>query len=135
MVKWRAVMAAALLVLAGLLLWSVFSPPEMPLSEPEVESEEPKGSWEEPVVQVVQQVGPSTVKIETTREVLVDQFFFQQLERRQGIGSGVIYREDGYILTNHHVVAGAEQIRVQLADGRSFTGTVVGEIPSLIWRW
>ncbi|WP_461358645.1 S1C family serine protease, partial [Candidatus Darwinibacter acetoxidans] len=129
MVKWRAVMAAALLVLAGLLLWSVFSPPEMPLSEPEVESEEPKGSWEEPVVQVVQQVGPSTVKIETTREVLVDQFFFQQLERRQGIGSGVIYREDGYILTNHHVVAGAEQIRVQLADGRSFTGTVVGGDP------
>ncbi|HAN95751.1 MAG TPA: hypothetical protein DCQ17_09260 [Firmicutes bacterium] len=129
MVKWRAVMAAALLVLAGLLLWSVFSPPEMPLSEPEVESKEPKGSWEEPVVQVVQQVGPSTVKIETTREVLVDQFFFQQLERRQGIGSGVIYREDGYILTNHHVVAGAEQIRVQLADGRSFTGTVVGGDP------
>ena len=80
MVKWRAVMAAALLVLAVLLLWSVFSPPEMPLSEPEVESEEPKGSWEEPVVQVVQQVGPSTVKIETTREVLVDQCFFQKLE-------------------------------------------------------
>lgn len=59
----------------------------------------------------------------------MDQFFFQQLERRQGIGSGVIYRDDGYILTNNHVVAGAEEIRVQLADGRSFAGTVVGGDP------
>lgn len=124
--RWRSFTAAVLMVLMGFLLWSLFSPVETPLNEEPVESQETKGNWEEPVVQVVQKVGPATVKIETTREVLVDQFFFQQLERRQGIGSGVIYREDGYILTNNHVVAGAEEIRVQLADGRSFTGTLVG---------
>ncbi|HPT83464.1 MAG TPA: trypsin-like peptidase domain-containing protein [Limnochordia bacterium] len=127
--KWRSLMSLAVLVLMGFFFWSMFSPAEAPLSETPAESQEPKGSWQEPVVQVVQQVGPATVKIETTREVLVDQFFFQQLERRQGIGSGVIYREDGYILTNNHVVAGAEDIRVQLADGRSFAGRVVGGDP------
>ncbi len=70
------------------------------------------------------------MKIETTREIVVDQFFFQQLEREQGIGSGVIYRTDGHILTNDHVVAGAEEIIVQLADGRSFMGGhVIGRDP------
>lgn len=127
--KWRSLMGIAILVLMGFFLWSIFSPAEAPLSETPAESQESRGSWEEPVVQVVQKVGPATVKIETTREVLVDQFFFQQLEKRQGIGSGVIYREDGYILTNNHVVAGAEEIRVQLADGRSFPGQVVGGDP------
>lgn len=124
--KWRSLMGLALLVLAGFLLWSVFSPVEAPLGDTPAESQEPRDNWEEPVVQVVQKVGPAVVKIETTREVLVDQFFFQQLEKRQGIGSGVIYREDGYILTNNHVVAGADEILVQLADGRTFTGKVVG---------
>ena len=45
---------------------------------------------------------------------------------RQGLGSGVIVRSDGHILTNHHVVDGADRIRVELTDGRSFDATVVG---------
>ena len=127
--KWRSIIGVTVLVLAVFMVWSIFSPAEAPLSETPVESQEPRGNWEEPVVQAVQKVGPATVKIETTREVVVDQFFFQQLQQRQGIGSGVIYRDDGYILTNNHVVAGAENITVQLADGRSFPGTVVGGDP------
>ena len=39
---------------------------------------------------------------------------------------GVIVRADGYILTNHHVVDGAEQVHVELTDGRRFKATVVG---------
>ncbi len=41
-------------------------------------------------------------------------------------GSGVIISADGYILTNRHVIDGAEKIEVTLFDGRSFTGTVIG---------
>jgi S1-C subfamily serine protease len=45
---------------------------------------------------------------------------------KTGTGSGVILRADGYVLTNHHVVRGTNRIKVTLADGRSFTGQIVG---------
>lgn len=105
--------------------WLLRQPAQIPI-EDGVESQEQRGNWEEPVVRVVQNVGPATVKIETSAKVVVDQFFFQTLEEQQGIGSGVIYRADGYILTNHHVVADADQITVRLQDGRSFTAEIVG---------
>jgi serine protease Do len=51
----------------------------------------------------------------------------QRQERRsQGLGSGVIVSRDGYILTNCHVVAGADEIEIKTADGRSFDAVVVG---------
>jgi Do/DeqQ family serine protease len=50
-------------------------------------------------------------------------------EGRQGLGSGVIVDAEGHILTNHHVVAGAERIEVQLADGREAMATVMGSDP------
>lgn len=46
-----------------------------------------------------------------------------------GQGSGVIIREDGYIMTNFHVVEDAEKIRVRLLDGRTFEGTLRGRDP------
>lgn len=49
--------------------------------------------------------------------------------RRQGLGSGVIVSQDGYILTNHHVIDGADQIRIDLNDGRTFEARVVGSDP------
>ena len=47
----------------------------------------------------------------------------------QGLGSGVIVTADGYCLTNHHVIDGAEDIRVEFTDGRSFQAKVVGSDP------
>lgn len=50
----------------------------------------------------------------------------QTPQRVQGVGSGVIVNPDGYILTNHHVVDGALEIKVELTDNRTFTAKLVG---------
>jgi len=47
-------------------------------------------------------------------------------QRRVGQGSGIIINSQGYILTNHHVVAGSQQLQVRLNDGRQLTGKLVG---------
>ncbi|HMO13941.1 MAG TPA: DegQ family serine endoprotease [Pirellulaceae bacterium] len=60
---------------------------------------------------------------------LEDFFRFDIPEREQrsrGIGSGVIIQENGYILTNHHVIRNAEKIQVTLSDNRIFDAEVVG---------
>jgi serine protease Do len=46
--------------------------------------------------------------------------------RQRGLGSGVIISGDGYILTNNHVIDGADDIRVELTDGRTLTAKLVG---------
>src|SRR5213595_859610 len=60
--------------------------------------------------------------------------FFPNLRRRpqveQGSGSGFIVSPDGYILTNNHVVAGADRVTVKLYDKREFTAKVVGTDPN-----
>lgn len=48
----------------------------------------------------------------------------------EGSGSGVIIAEDGYIVTNNHVIADAKEIEVTLNDNRKFTATIVGTDPS-----
>ncbi len=49
--------------------------------------------------------------------------------RQQGLGSGVIVSQDGYILTNNHVVAGADTIYVRLMDERTLSAKVIGTDP------
>jgi len=64
----------------------------------------------------------------------LEQFFFgpgfrgepRNLPKRQGLGSGGIVSSDGYILTNNHVIEGADQILVTLADQREFKAKLVG---------
>src|ERR687891_1464005 len=56
--------------------------------------------------------------------------FRQQPEIEQGSGSGFVISRDGYILTNNHVVEGAEQVTVRLLDRREFTAKVVGTDPN-----
>ncbi len=62
------------------------------------------------VAAVAQQVGPAVVSVRTD----------------QGLGSGVVYDPSGLILTNAHVVAGAQSITIGMVDGRHFAGKVVG---------
>ncbi|MBY0551246.1 MAG: trypsin-like peptidase domain-containing protein [Candidatus Obscuribacterales bacterium] len=84
---------------------------------------------------------PAVVNIDTRTSVTINdnhpfnQFGLDDLfEQRQpkkyeshGSGSGVIIRSDGYILTNNHVVQKADEIKVTLADKRTFMGKVVGK--------
>ncbi len=94
------------------------------------------------IAEAVEKVGPAVVRIDATRRVaknssgtlnnpLLKRFFGEQLpapqERiRQGTGSGFIISADGQVLTNAHVVNGADVVQVILKDGRQLEGTVKG---------
>ena len=72
---------------------------------------------------MVARVRPAIVSI-TTRQIERDQF--NQPVPTRGLGSGFIFDRRGYIVTNSHVVDGAEQIKVTLPDERTFRATLVG---------
>jgi S1-C subfamily serine protease len=77
------------------------------------------------IAKAVEKVGPSVVLIETSRNV--GGLFRQgQGENPDGTGSGFIISADGRLLTNAHVVEGANKVTVTLKDGRQFPGKVIG---------
>ncbi len=97
--------------------------------------------------EIAKSVSPVVVNISTTRVVrreapsffddpffrffdLPHEFFVPPRKREvQSLGSGVIVSDDGYIITNNHVIERAEEIKVTLYDKRSFKGKVVGSDP------
>ena len=78
---------------------------------------------------VAEQVTPSVVSIQVER-LARDARTGGAAYQRAGSGSGFIVSRDGYILTNNHVVAGANRVRVTLLDKRVFTARIVGRDPS-----
>jgi Do/DeqQ family serine protease len=101
------------------------------------------GALQNSYADLVSRVSPAVVTIRSTeRSRAPQQFPFlndpnfrdffgdrapQETPRRvQGVGSGVIVNPDGYILTNHHVVDGALEIKVEMTDNRTYTAKLVG---------
>lgn len=76
---------------------------------------------------VVSTVASSVVEI-TTEQLVTDNYFSQRIQ--SGAGSGVIISEDGYIITNNHVISGASNIVVTLHDKTKYDATLVGTDPS-----
>lgn len=98
------------------------------------------------ITQVVENVGPAVVRIDSSRTVtsqipevfnnpLFRDFFGADLPTQpqqrveRGTGSGFVINSNGEILTNAHVVEGADTVNVTLKDGRSFVGKVLGTDP------
>jgi Do/DeqQ family serine protease len=99
------------------------------------------------ITQVVDKVGPAVVRIEATRTTtrrstppMFDDPFFREFfgdrvptqprqRVEQGTGSGFIISPNGRIMTNAHVVAGSDSVKVVLKDNRSFQGKVIGADP------
>ena len=78
---------------------------------------------EDVLVNAVDKVSKSVVNIASVR-MLQDQLF--RVFPVEGVGSGVVIDEKGYILTNNHVIDDAERLKVTLADGRVMRGKVAG---------
>ena len=141
------------------MLLNVVSPSGVPLARPEVQAKPDKLEPLPPMPEgfdrlskrfraVAKHVKPAVVAVgvsktvEASRGPFGDEFFRRffgpqfrgpgggdrKFEQR-GLGSGVIVSEDGYILTNNHVVADADEITVRMADGRQFTAEVIGADP------
>jgi len=139
------------LFVAALLVVSVFKPawlqyraPSAPVvitqNAPEPSGKVPAASYRAAAKKAM----PAVVNIYTSKEVraprhpfaddpVFQRFFGSQLpsqtQRVSSLGSGVIVNSDGYILTNHHVVAAADEIEVALADGRTAPAKIVGSDP------
>ncbi|MDU2063228.1 MAG: trypsin-like peptidase domain-containing protein [Sporomusaceae bacterium] len=80
------------------------------------------------IVKAAQMVAPAVVGI--TNKAYARDIINRKVLVEQGQGSGVIIDANGYIATNNHVVEGAQEIVVSLADGRTFPGKVLGTDPA-----
>lgn len=80
---------------------------------------------DEPVARVASQLESSVVQVNVRG--MQDTPFGE--ESAAGLGSGVIYRRDGYVITNNHVVQDANEVNVAFADGTTEQGEVVGTDP------
>ena len=87
--------------------------------------EELLDSYSKTVTRAVGQVGPTVVNIRVHKAGRTG----QREQESGGAGSGFVIAPDGFILTNSHVVHGADRLEVTLADGQAFAGDLVGEDP------
>lgn len=89
-------------------------------------------SSDNPVVDIAEKVGPAIVGITNKSVVYYRDFFFGQTyeQPQEGYGSGIIISEDGYIVTNNHVVENAQELYVILQGGKEVEAKLIGKDPT-----
>jgi S1-C subfamily serine protease len=99
---------------------------EAPIQPPPIDDGELLDSYSRTVTRVVGRVGPAVVNIRVHKNTGRDG---RPGQESGGSGSGFIIAPDGFILTNSHVVHGADKLEVTLADGQIFAAVLIGEDP------
>lgn len=89
---------------------------EGPFADPSPDDDEALDAYSRVVVRVAEMLRPAVVNL-------------RGAGRHAGSGSGILFTPDGFLLTNHHVVANQARLRIRLADGRELTGRPVGADP------
>ncbi len=141
--RWEAF---AVLLIAGFLLTSIFYP------VPEVQAK----SYPKSFSLLAEEVSPAVVNIRTVKTIkgggrvfrhfyrspwgkddpfydFFKRFFGDDLQRdykQRSLGSGFIIDKDGYIVTNNHVIEGADQIKVKLENGKEYDAEIIGRDPN-----
>jgi S1-C subfamily serine protease len=120
-------------ILGGVLVWrlwpGVHSNGVDPSAAPRAIT--PRGDLaedEKTTIQIFKQASPAVVHI-TTLNVRQDEFSLSVLQIPRGTGSGFIWDQDGRVVTNYHVIKGADEARVTLADQSSWKARLVGAYP------
>ncbi len=101
------------------------SPGGLTTQSPEIGGQAPSIDYSQsPIVQIAKEVGPTVVGVAVSAQR--PSFGYDSAEEQYGYGSGFIISSDGYIVTNNHVVAGGDTVRVVLFDGKEYQARLVG---------
>lgn len=103
--------------------------PACPLEPPAVSDEGPLDAYSRAVIEASEAVSPSVVNISVTPKDSGKRRIIPVPKETRGTGSGFVFTNDGFILTNSHVVQNAAALDVMLPDGRSCRADVVGDDP------
>lgn len=145
--KIKGILGAVALVMIGILFGALlvsgfglvrpgFADINLGANNPPVNLDADATSFSKAFIEVAEKVTPAIVQITVVAErddPHQDFFFFpfqdQLPKEQQGSGSGIIISDDGYILTNNHVVEKATKVTVGLSDRRTFSAKVIGTDP------
>ncbi|MDB5306545.1 MAG: 2-alkenal reductase [Gemmataceae bacterium] len=122
-----------LLVLGGVLAWRFWPRPTRPGTDPDAvpRAVTPRGDLaeaEKTTIAIFRQTSPAAVHI-TTLNVRQDRFSLNLFQIPRGTGSGFVWDQDGRVVTNYHVIEGADAARVTLSDQSEWKARLVGAYP------